>query len=393
MLRGVALLGILVVNMDSFAWPIEDYRLGWAGPVALWDRLAGWGIRTLAEGKFYPLFSFLFGLGMAMQMRRAEAGGARFVPQYLRRLLWLFVFGAAHVWFLWYGDVLTTYAVLGVPLLVFRRQSARTLVIVASACMVVAVLVNAGLLALAAAPAVHSDSPGANVMSPSPGPDLLPAIHVYGEGAFEEIRDQRLRDFAWALVLGFPALPIIFAMFLLGFVAGRDGIFHEIGSRLAMFRRVAVWSGVVGLASTLAHVLSSDLVGAPGPATLEVARVAAGVVGGPALTLCYVSGIALLCHRPGWRARLARLAPVGRMPLTNYLLQSVVCTTIFYGYGFGLYGRVGLAEGLALAVAIYLGQVQWSGWWFRRFAYGPLEWAWRVLTYGRTTLLIGATPR
>lgn len=106
-------------------------------------------------------------------------------------------------------------------------------------------------------------------------------------------------------------------------------------------------------------------------------------LGGLALALWYASAVVLLVERPAWRRRLAPLAAAGRMALTNYLLQSLVCTTLFYSYGLGLYGRVGPAGGLLLTLAIFGGQLAFSAWWLRRFRFGPVEWLWRTLTYGR----------
>ena len=121
-LRGFALFGILLVNMELFSHPVQQAIFGLKEWTTLADRLAVWGIRFLAEGKFYSLFSFLFGLGFALQILRAEERGTRFVPFYLRRLLILLLIGLAHGIFLWTGDILVLYAILGALLLLFFRR-------------------------------------------------------------------------------------------------------------------------------------------------------------------------------------------------------------------------------------------------------------------------------
>jgi uncharacterized protein len=140
-----------------------------------------------------------------------------------------------------------------------------------------------------------------------------------------------------------------------------------------LLRRV-FWIGLVlGVVGNLAFAASHNLL---------LSSVAV-TVGAPALSFCYASGLSLLAQRPHWPARLDPLAKVGRMSLSNYILQSIICTVLFYGYGFGLYERVGAFGGLLLTFAIYLIQIPLSGWWLRRFNFGPLEWLWRLATYGQ----------
>ncbi|MGQ0572199.1 MAG: DUF418 domain-containing protein [Armatimonadota bacterium] len=384
-LRGFALLGILVVNMDGFAWPITDWRLGWHESTMLVDRVAGWLIRFFAQGKFFPLFSLLFGMGMAMQMVRVEAQGARFAWRSLRRLLVLFAIGVAHLVFVWAGDILTTYAVLGIPLLVFRRRRPKTLLIWAGVCLLIPiVLVGAAAFLLAPAPD-RSVGVERSVGAPSTLEQVRidEAIRVYGQGTFAEVTAQRLADF-WELTFkGMFAIPIIFAMFLLGLSAGRLGIPQDPSSHRVFFRRTAWWGMCIGLAGSLVFVITEDLPVEAVFGPVGIINAVGAFIGGPALTLGYTASIVRLLQVDAWRKRLAPLAPVGRMPLTNYLLQSVICTTLFYSHGLGWIGKVGIAAALGLAALIFSVQVVLSRWWFQRFDYGPMEWVWRTLTYGR----------
>ena len=380
-LRGVAIFGILLVNMELFTTPIYQtgtaYRLwpGWA------NQTVDWVIRFLAEGKFYTLFSFLFGFGLAMQMERARVRGVRFVPLYVRRLLVLLIIGAAHALLLWIGDILVTYAVLGFVLLLFRNRRPRTVLTAAGACLLLAVVVNAA----PAAVALYADRAAATEPSDVDQTDATlellaqQATRVYTQGSFAEIVRQRLRDLRFLYSFEILVVFGVLTMFLLGLYAGRRGLFHDVGAHRALIRQALWWGGGIGLAGNLAFAMTAthesslaDLISAIG---FEV--------GAPALSVAYMSGLTLLTQQAAWRARLAPLAAVGRMALSNYLFQSVICTTIFYGYGLGLFGKVGPAAGATLAVAIYAVQIPLSGWWLRRFQFGPVEWLWRSLTYLR----------
>ena len=149
-LRGFALFGILLVNMELFSYPFQQVLLGHGELASFADRLAVWGIELLAETKFYPIFSFLFGLGFALQIQRAEQRGTRFVPFYLRRLFILLLIGLAHAVFIWVGDILVLYALLGaILLLFFRRRAPRTLLIWAGVMLAVSAIIIGGLSGLA----------------------------------------------------------------------------------------------------------------------------------------------------------------------------------------------------------------------------------------------------
>jgi uncharacterized protein len=383
-LRGVAILGILIVNMDAYAWPLALPRLGWADSAGWADRLAGAFIRLAAEGKFYPLFSLLFGFGLAVQMARAEARGVAFARLYERRLLALLGIGLAHALLVWYGDILVTYAILGFPLLALRHRRPGTLLVWAAACWLLPVALDG--LVLAALRGSLPAGAGAvleRIAAVRAADDLSAAarsMQSYGRGSFAQIFQQRLDDVKALYLAGSVSIPTIFAMFVLGLWAGRRRIFDDLSASAPLFARVLIWGFVVGGAGNLAYVLAHDLPG--GGLAADFVAGAAHALTAPVLTLGYVALVARLMTAPAWQRRLRPLEAVGRMALSNYLSQSVICTTIFYGYGLGLYGRIGLAEGVALAVVIYAAQVAWSTWWMRRFRYGPVEWLWRALTYG-----------
>jgi uncharacterized protein len=388
-LRGFAIFGILVVNMQLFGNPAVQAVLRLGEPTGGIDRAAAWLIELLFEGKFYSLFSFLFGFGLSVQMVRARARGARFVPTYLRRLSVLLLIGLAHGLFLWVGDILLPYAVLGFLLILFRNRAPRTLAIWAAVFLGLSILLQAASLILVEMG--RSTPEGAEAVAQMfAGTEgtlraaAAQAVLIYSGGSLAEIQSQRVADLTFMYSGTLFILPNIFAMFLLGLYAGKRGIFQDIPAHLPFIRRVTLWGLAVGLPASLAYVVIREMVGSTlSPSPLGLAGWSAHAIGAPALSLCYMGSIILLTQDPAWRTRLAPLASVGRMALSNYLLQTLICTTIFYSYGLGLYGQVGAAPGLVLTVGIYLAQIPLSRWWLGRYRFGPMEWLWRSLIYWR----------
>ncbi len=386
-LRGFALFGILLVNMAIFSHPFQAILFP-ADPAMPWyDRAATWLIHFLGEGKFYALFSMLFGLGMILLMERIEARGRRFAPFYMRRLLALLVIGIVHAFLIWPGDILIIYALLGFPLLLFRKAKPRTLLIWAVILIALPLLfyvTATGLIALGSATpeGAQQIQQGFDQAEAGYRAELARASQVYPTGSFMEITTQRVADYlsmglTSIFVLGFNIL----AMFLVGAWFGKQRIFADLDAHRPFFRKLLLWGAIIGLTGNA--IYATLIMGVPrydlSPA-LVIAMIAQGV-GAPLLMLAYVSAICLLALRPAWGRRLQALAPVGQMALTNYLLQSIIATTIFYGYGLALFGQVGAAWGIVLSVAIYLLQIPFSHWWMKRFLFGPAEWLWRSMTY------------
>lgn len=387
-LRGFALLGILLVNMELFANPVLTVIRPVVEQPGLLDSTASFLVHLLAESKFFSLFSFLFGLGFSIQILRLEARGARVGPVYLRRLLALLGFGLVHAFLFWVGDILIMYAVLGMLLLLFRKAKPRTLLVWVVIFIVLPVLVMLagwGMISLAR---MSGPEAAAQIDASMAAQDaayleqIERAYTVYATGSFGEITAQRVVDYIQFTTSGNLFLaPSIFAMFLLGLYFGKRGIFQDVQSYLGLFRKLFWWGWSLGLAGNL---LFAILVQGQSRASLTVQQVIAEAAlkfSAPLLMLAYVATIVLLFQRPAAQRWLAHLAPVGRMALTNYIGQSLVCTLIFYGYGLGLFGQVGKAAGLLLAVLIYAAQIPISRFWLSRYLYGPLEWLWRLLTY------------
>lgn len=393
-LRGFALFGVLLANVlwffsgfgDLSAEEVRQLPTNPLDPVVF--ELESFFV----VNKFITIFSFLFGVGFALQMRRAGEHAAAVKGLYVRRMTWLLAFGAAHAFLLFYGDILHLYAILGLLLIGWVARSARALVGWGLAFAVVApVAAHALLWGLPALTGGTVDPAGAFEARW----DIAKAHHAAFKYASypDIIRANAVDLWAWlttddALTTGLSS----FGKFLLGVWAGRSGILARASAgetagddpAVSLMRRGLACGLVIGIlcegvlvADAAFPALDADTWGA------RVAETALWHVGVAALAASYVCAVVLLFRRPDWNRTLGYLAPVGRMALTNYLGQSLVCIFIFYGFGLGWYGRVGPLAALAISVAVFAVQAAASAWWLRRFQYGPAEWAWRSLTYRR----------
>jgi len=387
-LRGFALFGILLVNMIAFGHVMLAAATLPLHYNSTLDRVAAWAIRWLAEGKFYSLFSLLFGLGFMLQMMRAEEKGRRFVPVYLRRSLVLLAIGVAHGTLFWVGDILAIYAALGVLLLFFRHMRPRNLLIWAVVMLLLPTLFLVGanfLLEFARhdpATAAQIDAMFAESYATATV-EVERVSTIYATGNFIEITVQRAKELVEMWLTTIFILPNIFAMFLVGACIGKCGILADIEGHRALLVRLCIWGLAIGLPLNAVYATMIESLVRTEPSWTLVIAVFTQAIGAPLLALGYMSGLALVWQRQKWRALLRRLAPLGRMALTNYLLQSLIATLIFYGYGLGLFGQVGIAGGVLITIAIYLVNYAVSHWWLRRYRFGPVEWLWRTLTYGR----------
>jgi uncharacterized protein len=386
-LRGFALLGILLVNMHLFSHPIHSILLLPLTPPPLIDRVAEWFIRFAAEGKFYSLFSFLFGLGLMLQMERAQARGSRFVPVYLRRLFFLLLIGIAHAFLIWTGDILIMYALLGVLLIFFRNARPRTLLIWVGILLGLYALFNLAMTLLvevgrgAPETAVQIEQMFAEQEALFRGAEQR-GYDVYSHGSFAEITRHRVSEYLGIVVFAGPAMmPGVLAMFLIGVYFGRRRLLHDVEANLPFFRKLCWWGLAIGLPLNLLYASLMPGIARGQPSFPGLLATLAQTVGAPALSLGYVAAFTLLLRQPVWQRRLRPLAATGQMALTNYLGQSLIATFIFYGYGLAYFGRAGWATGILLTAAIYIVQVVVSNWWAQRFRFGPAEWLWRSLTY------------
>lgn len=372
-LRGFALLGILLVNIPYFATSYVS-GLGIDDPQSnSWlDSAAEFSVMMLFESKFYILFSFLFGYSFVLQMQSAERERAKFSARISRRLLGLFILGSLHAVFLWHGDILTLYATLGLLLFVMREIKPHVAVIIGAIGTFFYALVWAGLaLVVELIPEELADK--AEYAREAAG-----ATVAY-RGSFGDVLSQRLSELPEVLAgVFFAQGPLAFAMMLFGLAAAKSGLFTDLPRYKPLFIRALKIGLPVGLAGNIfyALVVRSDI-----DNPLVWMGVSVVFICAPLLTSAYVSALVLGSATRFGAGLIAVLAPVGRMALSNYVLQSVVMGVIFFGYGFKLHGEVGPFTVMMIALAIFAAQVLLSALWMSRHSYGPLEWLLRGFTY------------
>ncbi|MDQ1811920.1 DUF418 domain-containing protein [Massilia sp. CCM 9210] len=381
-LRGIAVFGILLVNVWGFTFGSGLSRYGVIGEhAALADKLAVFLIAAFAEQKFYPIFAFLFGAGFALQTGGRRAPGAQLdniKMTYLRRATWLLGCGLLHGTLLWFGDILTVYAVCSFWLV---TQAGRRLAdIVRALRWVVALNVAAMLFTASFTYELMAMTP--DVIAWAMG-ESARAHAVYTQGTLMAIAQERLVDFRNNLASSLFFLPKVLLLFLMGVISVRLGWLTHPQRHRALWRKVllaALWVGVpVNLVWGWAALRDAinPMAGAPLAALVSMLV----EVAGPLLAAGYVA--ALMCASERVVAALAQcFGAVGRMALTNYLMQSVLCGFLLQGAGLGL-GAV-LSHGALVGVCapIMIGQVLLSRWWMRRHAQGPVEALWRRFTAG-----------
>jgi uncharacterized protein len=374
-LRGFALLGIFISHIPDFSGhtfmtPAEQAALDHFGL----DGAAATVQDFLIRGKFYSLFSLLFGIGFAVQLESASRRSADFVRHFARRLAVLLVIGVVHA-LLWYGDILKDYAIIGFALILLRGAKARTIAL-AAAFVFALRLLWPSLVSLLVP--MLTQSSGAN-------PDgtfgaLTRAFDGADVSAIFLANLALVQLKALQLIYDGTALSIL-TMFLLGAAIGKLGLYRNVSGHRGLIRTV-FWIcapiGVIGNAVlTPLHAATPDFP----PTGMWVVENTIYAVAVPAMAVAYASGFALLWSS-GWRVVLRGLAPAGRMALTTYISQTLIGVALFYGVGLGLHGRIGLVEGTMLAVALFAMQCAVAGVWLHWFHFGPIEWIWRRTTYG-----------
>ena len=382
--RGAALLGILVINIDvltGYTFVPRDARA--LLPGARWDSAVALLLAVLVEGKFYALFSLLFGIGFAVFVARAQARGVDAVRLFRRRLTGLLLIGLAHALLIWFGDILVTYAILGFGLIPFLRRPDRTLLRWAAAMLLLPVAIYA---IAGAVVAIVGLPPGAPPNGDLP-PIMAQAANDLAHGSYLEVIRANVIFTVGNVVRRTMLMffPRVFGMFLLGLYIGRSGMLTDLRVYRPLLRRVAAWGGVIGLPLAIAGVLLPDRFGLAGAIAVEGIAKSLAI---PALTLSYAASLSLLFDAvPALRDAFA--AP-GRMALSNYLMHSIAGIVVFYGIGLGFLGRLSLTGSLLVGLAAFVAQIAISRAWLSRAAFGPAEWLWRMFTYRRSFPLLKA---
>ena len=362
-IRGFSLLGILLVNMFGFSLPQPHIFLdNWFTEAIdiIWHQ----NLDIYIQSSFYPLFSMLFGYGLAMQYMKAQY---TFIP---KRLAILFAIGMAHALFLWWGDIIATYAFCGFFLLLFLRYKSTILFVIAIILNSSFHLFYVGILSLSGLLNEVTEQQAVDIQS------IQDAITAYATGGYVDALIQRLSDLAVQMnpIMWIAALFTILPYMLIGAAAAKWRLIERAKELKGLWITFAILATALGLfiKSTPYIFTNTYLLG-----YLKV------YVGGPILSVGYAAIIVVLCFVPAMTKWLSPIAKMGRMSMTMYILQTIICTTLFYNYGFGLYGKIDVPTAVYIALGIFAIQVIIAEIWLSKFKQGPLEAAVKRLTYGK----------
>lgn len=362
-LRGFSLLGILIANMLYFQY--GDITINTIEPTTWWDNVAFYFTKIFIEASFYPIFGFLFGYGIILFVRALENRDLKTPGPLWRRVIGLIILGSLHITFVWDGDILLTYGAGLIIIISFIKRKVKTLLIWASVLAVLMIpllILKTDVLLLAG---------------------LEESTAVLANGTYWEVVQQRIGLteevplifflIGLPIALGFIVLLAFFTIgpfVLLGMAAAKKDFFTHIRLRTKLLKRLAL---LVPLGLVCKSFLYWD-------------HFAGKLIYGTGTYLLAIGYIALftLIYLAKDETKLAQaFVSMGRLSLTNYLMQSIIFTSIFYGYGFGLFGKLGVAVGLLLAIVVYILQLYISGIYTKRLSIGPVEWLLRKFVYLR----------
>lgn len=364
-LRGFSLLGIILVNLLAFNTPLPNVDLAsfYTLPSDIkWQQL----LDIYVQGSFYPLFAMLFGYGLAMQWQKSVARDQPFFSTGIRRMVGLLIIGLLHAFLIWWGDILMMYAVFGTILLLFLRLQPVLLVVMA---LFLNGLLQIGFFILMPRTSFE-EGYYLDVVS------TQQALGTYATGTWQEIFDQRLLDLAVQndITMWFVGFFTILPYMLIGAAASKWQLIQRAKQVKGLWMALAVICIPLGIFLKNLPILQERTF------FLDYIKT---YVGGPITALGYAAIIVLLCMSPLIAKVMNPFAKVGRMSLTTYIGQSIILSVLFYGYGFGWYGKIGVQAGIVIALAIFVVQVIIAELWLARFKQGPIEWLWRKFTYGK----------
>jgi uncharacterized protein len=379
-LRGVAVFGILVVNIQVFSMIFAAL----SNPEAFGD-LTGLNYvvalftYVFAAQKFMTIFSILFGAGVLLMIRNIEARSEKAAGRHYRRMMWLILIGLLHAYLLWYGDILVSYGFCGLLIYLFRNMSARKLLIIG----LIAIFIGSAIMILVelSLPSWPKEMVENTRQSWQPGEDIIAEEIAIYRGGWQEQMVHRV-----PAAMGFQTFVFFMmvlwragGLMLIGMALFKWGILTAEASK-KIYRNFLI----IGLPSGLVLVSLGWIISDQHDWALEYAMFRGlqfNYWGSLLLSLAYIGGVMLLCRAKGLFVIKRPLAAVGRMAFTNYLMHTVICTIIFYGHGFGLFGRVSRTWQMLIVLFIFAFQLWLCPWWLKHFRFGPIEWLWRSLTY------------
>jgi uncharacterized protein len=390
-MRGFAVMGILAMNIISFAMPEWAYITPAAyGGDSLADQIAWFFAFIFIDGKTRGLFSLLFGASMMLVIDRAVTKGESAARVHYSRMAWLAAFGLAHYFFIWLGDILFLYAIVGMVAFCFRDWQPAKLIKSAFAIFAIGMLLWGVQFVGLQYWQYLATQPGAGAemaqtyreMMADPSFDMNPApeIALY-HGSYGQIVADKFNDWAVPIMTLLQSICETLPLMMVGMAMNKSG-FITGGWAAAQYRRWAV--RLVPLGLLLTGGLAAWMIMA------RYDRITAlaifffwGAIPRMMLTIGYAAALILIIQRYHEHPMLTHVAAAGRAAFSNYLGTSIVMTTIFYGYGFGLFGHVGRAGLWVFVLGAWAVMLLWSKPWLMKFHYGPLEWLWRSLARGQ----------
>jgi uncharacterized protein len=397
-LRGIAILFILVANIRylSGEYFIPELQKG-AMKTASLDHVMEILAFIFVDGKFYSVFSILFGIGFAVQYQRMNKDDKVFVPFFRKRMMGLLIIGGVHLFLIWLGDILFLYAIMGFTLIWFRHVSNKRLLIWTGVLLMMPVF---HWLAMYLTDnyypvwffRLHNEMVAAAGLEMTGGPNNSRFSHadyiaISNVAQLLEVNLvmplRRLGGLLWE-----GRIFKVLALFLLGVWAGRQILERNILLNTALLKKATLWGVAIGLPLNLLRtwVEFSDLNGDLWPLSKFILNALALTP----MAISYCAAVAIVVtRRPRW---LGWFAPVGRTALSNYLFQSLICIFIFYGVGLGYGGTLGYSGVVLIALVLFGWQIVFSTFWLRHFRFGPVEWIWRQLTYGKLIKLWKPAP-
>ncbi|MCJ0918352.1 DUF418 domain-containing protein [Mammaliicoccus sciuri] len=362
-LRGFSLLGILLMNILTFAYPYQIIN-----PFEFFQHQDGAWFKISSLfiiASFYPIFAFLFGYGLSIMYQNSLDKGLNYYPMITRRLLFLLLLGIIHGVFIFYGDILSTYALLGLIAIIFVRLKPQYTLVALSIGIGIFVLLY--LLPMILLKDVTQIESFVGLQ------ELERVNNILSSADYVSIIGFNLKYFgmniANAILVGpFSILPIM----LFGIYAHQINWFNKIKQHKNLYMVIGVVVLILGLAIKMIQIVLEGSV---------TSQLMSQMIGGPIVALSYIMFFVILCEDQTARKILTPLQSIGKLSLTTYIMQSVICIFIFYGVGFNFYGKLPVLTIYIIGIVIYFVQLIVSYLYLMKFKQGPLEKLWRKVTY------------
>lgn len=377
-LRGVALCGILVMNIRAIAsiWQIYEnpHALGEVTGLDWWVWLAGY---LFTDMKMMAIFSMLFGAGIALMATRMEQTDRRPAGIHYRRMIWLFVIGLGHAYLIWSGDVLVWYAICGAVVYIARRWRPSIEITLGVLVLLVGMLL----------PYIPRDIPAEELERMqqvwNPSQEKINEQFAAHRGSWLDKMPHRAEHSSEVQTFGFIFFGFWRAggLMLIGMGLLKLGFFGATRSTQS-YLQLLLTGLAIGMPLVI-YGLYRDIQANFAPEATQSTNSAFNYIGSVFVALAWVALVMIIVKTGVLTLLTGALAAVGQMAFTNYMMQSILCTFIFYGHGFGLYGTLGIMEQMYVVLAVWGAELIWSPLWLRRYRFGPFEWLWRTLTYWR----------